>query len=628
MNIIWLLGTQRDKTALIKKRKSELLRSDLMALCKELITRFPVQGKEKSFSLRMSATLVYGVCINLRVQCEELRRATQNLLSVKAVSVQPAIDLPDMPISNHITSGLENDLPGIGDFHISQQDLQLSPSLVRATASVRDITLNEGTTMKDLDFQGLELPILTDKELLEQAWNLEDENEASNTRGVQMENVEGEDNGKRGREEEEDGATSLRHKKARTENAVEQQEETLHVAVEPPEMPAAPGRHGEVPEVVVTPAVTELPKRRTSPQQLDLDEAVADPALLLPDPVLQDAAEAQDHAPQDVAQAGEPDAEFLQPLVPAGASKGGKGKKKTNVGAQVDEVTQFRGQDIKWNMTPEGWTRNLRCGSAVQDLVQLPDETKVNKDWGEELGGLIKEVLRRRARAPRWGGEDAEGDNREQAAEVDEVAKDNGLQPQLREGQEELDQVPMERDPSALETSRDVSNLAAKGRDGSLSRNSLQFNADQVGDAAGQDHVEGESMGGQDLLQTGDQLDLNLTPGGRTLDVPPVQPDAVVTVNEDPAGEEVMLQERSWSQGGGAQQGGEEAHVSEFSLLASIQDFEENGPVTFTRLCPRASTRCLKAATTFQGLLKLERAAKIVLEQEENFAEITITSVV
>ena len=61
-----------------------------------------MQGKEKSFSLRMSATLVYGVCINLRVQCEELRRATQNLLSVKAVSVQ-AIDLQSVPTSTHIT---------------------------------------------------------------------------------------------------------------------------------------------------------------------------------------------------------------------------------------------------------------------------------------------------------------------------------------------------------------------------------------------------------------------------------------------------------------------------------------------------------------------------------------------
>ena len=204
--------------------------------------------------------------------------------------------------------------------------------------------------MRDLDYQGLELPILTDKELLEQTWNLEDqpeENEALNAQGVQMEDAEGADNGKRGREEKEDGAASSRSKKARTETAVEQQEETLNVAVEPPEMPAAPGRHAEVPEVVVTPAVTELPKRRTSPQQLDLEEAVADPALLPPDPVLQDAAEAQDHAPLDVAQAGEPEAEFLQPLVPAGPPKGGRGKKKTNAGAQVDEVTQLRGQDIK-----------------------------------------------------------------------------------------------------------------------------------------------------------------------------------------------------------------------------------------------------------------------------------------
>ena len=63
MNMIWLLGTQRlgkpvlsemdefdvfrfcilkflrDKTALIKKKKAELLRTDLIALCKELVTR-------------------------------------------------------------------------------------------------------------------------------------------------------------------------------------------------------------------------------------------------------------------------------------------------------------------------------------------------------------------------------------------------------------------------------------------------------------------------------------------------------------------------------------------------------------------------------------------------------------
>ena len=31
--------------------------------------------------------------------------------------------------------------------------------------------------MRDLDYQGLDLPILTDKELLEQTWNLEDQPE-------------------------------------------------------------------------------------------------------------------------------------------------------------------------------------------------------------------------------------------------------------------------------------------------------------------------------------------------------------------------------------------------------------------------------------------------------------------
>ena len=51
-------------------------------------------------------------------------------------------------------------------------------------------------------------------------------------------------------------------------------------------------------------------------------------------------------------------------------------------------------------------------------------------------------------------------------------------------------------------------------------------------------------------------------------------------------------------------------------------------PIMFSSLCPVASTRCLKAATTFQGLLKLERAGRVVASQEENFGEITLTSVV
>ena len=35
----------------------------------------------------------------------------------------------------------------------------------------------------------------------------------------------------------------------------------------------------------------------------------------------------------------------------------------------------------------------------------------------------------------------------------------------------------------------------------------------------------------------------------------------------------------------------------------------------------------MKASTTFQGLLKLERAGKVVSTQEENFAEIVVSIV-
>ena len=213
--------------------------------------------------------------------------------------------------------------------------------------------------MRDLDYQGLDLPILTDKELLEQTWNLEDQPEQTvptNDQGGRGEVGEGDvdERGKRAREEEEGGGKASRSdtipisKKARVEHEVEQQEQTFHVAVDPPEMPAAPGRHGEVPEVVVTPAVTELPKRRTSPQQLNLEEAAADPALGLPDLVQQDVTDIHDQPHQDNAQAGgAPEAEFLHPLVPAEPPKGGKGKKKANAGSQVDEATQLRQQDIK-----------------------------------------------------------------------------------------------------------------------------------------------------------------------------------------------------------------------------------------------------------------------------------------
>ena len=89
-----------------------------------------------------------------------------------------------------------------------------------------------------------------------------------------------------------------------------------------------------------------------------------------------------------------------------------------------------------------GWNCNLRCGGAVQDLVQLPDGAKLSEEWGEDLGGRTKELLRRRARAPRWGFEGAEGDLQEQRAGEDgaAAARDNEVQME----QEHLEQLERE----------------------------------------------------------------------------------------------------------------------------------------------------------------------------------------
>ena len=42
-NTIWLLGTLKEKEKIIKKKKAELLKNDLKAICADLVSRFPVQ---------------------------------------------------------------------------------------------------------------------------------------------------------------------------------------------------------------------------------------------------------------------------------------------------------------------------------------------------------------------------------------------------------------------------------------------------------------------------------------------------------------------------------------------------------------------------------------------------------
>ena len=96
-------------------------------------------------------------------------------------------------------------------------------------------------------------------------------------------------------------------------------------------------------------------------------------------------------------------------------------------------------------MTPEGWKRNLRCGGAVQDLVQLP-EVAEEEVWGDQLARFVQEVLRRRVRAPRWGWGDHGGEE-----EIDGVIAREAVAPNDEE-QEVIERVGQD----ALGISREV----------------------------------------------------------------------------------------------------------------------------------------------------------------------------
>ena len=80
-NLIWLLSTTKDKNALYRKRKKDLLNLDVGATSQELVRMFPVQGKKTSLSLRTSSLLMHGVFISFRMKAELLRSEVLKLLT-------------------------------------------------------------------------------------------------------------------------------------------------------------------------------------------------------------------------------------------------------------------------------------------------------------------------------------------------------------------------------------------------------------------------------------------------------------------------------------------------------------------------------------------------------------------
>ena len=184
---IWLLATTKDRKTVVKKKRAELIRTDMSKLCMELRRMFPVQRKEKSFSLRTSSILMYGdgICINLSVISEDLRRAVMLLLSQRPTTSGGAggggIDLPGGPAGNlHLTS---LNIPTEAD--IDMGNLLAIPEMMevddaemfsRVDFRVRnsDITMRE-PGRSGLDYEGPDIPILSAQDILTESWNLGDE---------------------------------------------------------------------------------------------------------------------------------------------------------------------------------------------------------------------------------------------------------------------------------------------------------------------------------------------------------------------------------------------------------------------------------------------------------------------
>ena len=306
-------------------------------------------------------------------------------------------------------------------------------------------------------------------DLLAQCWDLDEAPAVL----VGAEEVGEEDRRKRAREEEGGEQQAKRGRlKERGETTMAEQEQPA----EDLELPA-PERGIQAPVIEVTPATTELPKRRTSPVHLEMDLVVADEVAV------EQTVPGEEDVRHDVAveNAVEPPVEdvlpldqvepqlFLQPAVPAKKTR--KGKKAGRL--VVDTALQRRSQDIKASLA-EG-SRTLRCEHPAQELVVreklrcLALET-AGSGLGEEMKVVVRELFRLgRAARPRlgdWEQQEQQQMGQEQQAgqEYPEVRQEEHQAQEVVTGAGEELQIEGEREAS-MNKVRDVSGARDATRD-------------------------------------------------------------------------------------------------------------------------------------------------------------------
>ena len=137
---------------------------------------------------------MYGICINLRVISEDLRRAVLLLLSQRPTASGGAaggggIDLPGGPVGNfHLTSlnvPTEADIDMGNLLAMPEMEIDDADMFSRVDFRVRnsDITMRE-PGRSGLDYEGPDIPILSAQDILTESWNLGEEG----VRGVEVEN--------------------------------------------------------------------------------------------------------------------------------------------------------------------------------------------------------------------------------------------------------------------------------------------------------------------------------------------------------------------------------------------------------------------------------------------------------
>jgi len=649
---IWLVATSKDKNAVIKKKKSDLLKTNMAQLCHEISAMLPVRGKERSFSLRTSSILVCGTCITLRVMAEDLRRSVLLLLSKKPVVTSEAIDLPGGQGPNQLV-GL--DVP-FDDYDMGNIEANLLEPLFDMNFRVRmeDITIKE-QDQPMLNYEGPDVPILTERDILDQMWDLEevstqvavDEVEKGHQSGKrQLGDVGQEQSPKRLRVGDlSDAGIQSFGDLGQFVNEERCGTEEVHDVERSIKEADLPYVHN-VPTIVIIPAEPDDTQGEALPEQveksLQMEVPGIPPTTVLEDtitnlPALEDTI-TNIPAPEDsIADVPAPEVDspiYLEPLVPV-LKKPKPAKKGISGLLWVDLETQLSGVRIKKGLGK--YEDTMRCKDVAMDFAKkgrAVDFSLPGRKLGKALSAMYDEDVKQ-IRLDKgnllWDWEDVdEGTN----VCFHQVQDQGNLEVEQRKAAEEIVRPVDAEEEMQLEAERDQS------RNVSMDTSLVSVPAESTGRKSRSVIEEGVAMEQEQYadVQVPQDADLSLETNFQEvsrdlLPIPEVDERSdgllpIPEVEESREVEKAMNEDVNIAEvptdGASFPQVAAEPTVNEEEVHTKVNEQVGSGLCTFTTLCPTDSTSRKGAALSFFHLLKLEKEGIIKTSQDEAFGEIKI----